>query len=156
MRLRIVAAGNKMPEWVETASQQYAQRMPRECPLEIQPISLGKRGRGSDPARAIADEGQRMLAAVKARDRVVAMEVGGPSYSTEALAAAMQQWLNDGRDLAFLIGGPDGLAGECIARADQKWSLSALTLPHGLVRVILAEQLYRAWSLLQGHPYHRA
>ncbi len=156
MRLRIVAAGNKMPQWVETATAQYMQRMPRECPIEIHPVSLAKRGRGADPARAIADEGQRMLGAIKARERVVAMEVGGRSYSTEALADAMQQWLNDGRDVAFLIGGPDGLAAQCLARADQQCSLSPLTLPHGLVRVILAEQLYRAWSLLKGHPYHRA
>lgn len=101
-------------------------------------------------------EGEAVLAAAGARDRVVALEVGGRPWSTEQLAEQLERWQLDGRDVSFLVGGPDGLAPECRARADQQWSLSPLTLPHPLVRILLAEQLYRAWSITRNHPYHRA
>jgi 23S rRNA (pseudouridine1915-N3)-methyltransferase len=97
-----------------------------------------------------------MLGAVGERERVIALDVAGRGCSTEQLAGQLRDWLQDGRDLSLLIGGPDGLAAECLARADQRWSLSPLTLPHPLVRVLLAEQLYRAWTLVSGHPYHRS
>src|SRR3569623_657718 len=110
----------------------------------------------ADVARAVAEEGERMLAAIPKDSLVIALEVDGKSWSTEMLAREFAAWLQDGRDVALLVGGPDGLADSCRARADMKWSLSPLTLPHMLVRIVAAEQLYRAWSVLQGHPYHRA
>lgn len=145
-----------MPGWVDAGFDEYAKRLPRQCRLELHPITLGHRGKTAGAQTAIASEGERMLAAIPAADHVIALEVGGKPWSTDQLAGQMQTWLADGRDLSLLVGGPDGLAPGCRKRAVVAWSLSPLTLPHGLVRVILAEQIYRAWSLLQGHPYHRA
>ena len=156
MRLRLLSPGQKMPAWIQQGFAEYAQRMPRECKLELLEIPLGKRARGIPVERAIEAEGERMLAAIKPGDRVVALEVNGKSFTTEALAGHLESWMGDGRDVCLLVGGPDGLAPACIERADMSWSLSPLTLPHGLVRVLLAEQLYRAWTVMKGHPYHRA
>src|SRR5699024_6872034 len=147
------AVGTRMPGWVQQGYADYAKRMPRSCSLELIEIAHGKRQRGAD--RAMADEGKAMLARVHADDAVIALDVKGKPWSTEQLPDNMHGWLADGRDRALLIGGPDGLATDCLARAGQRWSLSALTLPHPLVRVIVAEQLYRAYSLLNNHPYHR-
>ena len=130
--------------------------MPRECALKLIEISPGKRGKNADIARAMRDEGQRMLAAIPKGARVIALEVTGKTWSTEDLSKQLDQWLAGGQDIALLVGGPEGLSEEARAAAHQQWSLSALTLPHPLVRVLLAEQLYRAWSLLNNHPYHRA
>ncbi len=156
MRIYLIAVGTRMPDWVNAGYQEYARRMPRECRLELVEIAPGRRSRSGDEARAIEDEGERILAALPRDCEVVALEVGGRSWSTEDLSLKLDQWLQGGRDLALLVGGPDGLAEACRARADVQWSLSALTLPHPLVRVVLAEQIYRAWSVLKGHPYHRA
>jgi 23S rRNA (pseudouridine1915-N3)-methyltransferase len=153
MLLRIIAVGTRMPEWVAIAVRDYARRMPKECRLEVTEIDLARRG--SDIARATKEEGARQLAAVGARDRVIALCVEGKQWSTPELAQRLGQWRNEGRDISFLIGGPDGLDPACLERAEFRWSLSALTYPHALVRVVLAEQLYRAWTILQGHPYHR-
>ena len=154
MRVRVLAAGTRLPGWLNEGFAEYAKRMPRETPLELKEIALA-RGAGSAEA-ARREEGGRMLAALGEGCYVVALEVGGRSFSTEALARFWAARLKDGRELAFLIGGPEGLGEACLARADERLSLSALTLPHGLARVVLAEQLYRASSLLKGHPYHRA
>jgi 23S rRNA (pseudouridine1915-N3)-methyltransferase len=143
-----------MPAWVQDAYADYANRMPRESRLELREIPLGRRG--GKGGRAVADEGERMLKALRPDDRVVALEVGGRALDTESLARRFEAWLQDGRDVVFAIGGPDGLAPVVIERAEWCWSLSPLTLPHGLVRVVLAEQLYRATTVLGGHPYHRA
>lgn len=156
MRFRLVAAGTRLPEWVNTGFQHYAARMPRECSLELTEIALGARGKSQNPARAVADEEKRMLALPRAGDVVVAMEVTGRQFDSEALAVRMQEWFASGGDVLFMIGGPDGLGDDCRKRAALQWSLSALTLPHGLVRIVLAEQLYRAWSIIRNHPYHRA
>ncbi len=156
MRLRLVAVGTRMPDWVHTGFREYAQRMPPECRLELVEIALGKRSRASDPRRAKSEEGVRMLSALARDDLAIALDVTGKPWSTEHLAGHLGAWLQEGRDVAFLVGGPDGLAEECLARAQARWSLSALTLPHALVRVVAAEALYRAWSLLNNHPYHRA
>lgn len=156
MKLRLVAVGTRMPGWVQEGFREYSQRIPAECRLELVEIPLGKRSRSSDPRRAKAEEAKRMLAALMRDDRVIALDVTGKPWSTERLAGNMGTWLQEGRDVAFLVGGPDGLADECLARAEGRWSLSALTLPHALVRVVVAEGLYRAWSLLNNHPYHRA
>ena len=156
MKIRIVAVGGRMPAWVDEAYSTYAKRMPRECRLELQEIPLGHRSRSSDVARARTTEGERMLNAVSRSERVIALDVQGKMFDTEALSQALESWTQDGRDVALLVGGPDGLAPECLERADSCWSLSPLTMPHGLVRVVLAEQIYRAWSLSRGHPYHRS
>ncbi len=155
MRFRVLAAGTKMPAWVVQGFDDYAGRLPREASLELTEIPLGKRGKGLPAIRAVEDEEKRMLAIPGAGDTVVALEVGGRQFTSEELAQRMARWFNDGGDVIFMIGGPDGLGAGCRARASLEWSLSALTLPHGLVRVVLAEQLFRAHSILSNHPYHR-
>ena len=154
MRLRLVAAGTRMPGWVNEGFREYAGRMPRECRLELREVPLGRRSRKSDPARAMAEEGTRLLAASEGAARVC-LDVKGTAVDTPGLARRLEGWLQGGEDVAFLVGGPDGLAPECLDGARWCWSLSPLTLPHGLVRVLAAEQLYRAWTVVSGHPYHR-
>lgn len=144
-----------MPAWVTTGFSEYNKRMPREMRVEIVEISIGPRGKGADLKRAIKKEGDAMLSAIPNGDWVVALEVTGKTWSTEQLAEQMESWQLKGRNLCLLVGGPDGLDPRCSAMADQKWSLSALTLPHPMVRILLSEQLYRAWSIIQGHPYHK-
>lgn len=144
-----------MPAWVESGFLEYVKRLPPECALQLVAIEPGYRGKGASVERAIAEEGQRMLKAIPRAARVVALDASGTHLSTETLAEQLASWLSDGRDLAWLIGGPDGLAAPCLSRAEWRWSLSRLTFPHPLVRVIVAEQLYRAWTIVQGHPYHR-
>lgn len=157
MRLKVVCVGQKMPDWVDDGVAAYRKRFPREMPLDIVAVPMAPRpGKHPDVARAVERESEQLLAAIGRDDMVVALEVGGQSWSTEKLATRLEDWQMDGRDLVFLVGGPDGLSKACRQRADLQWSLSALTLPHPLVRVILAEQLYRAWTVVCGHPYHRA
>lgn len=156
MRIQLLAAGTRLPSWINSGFIEYAERLPPECRLWLKEIPLSARPRGGNAVKAMAEEGARMLAVMPADARVIALDVRGRSFSTEELAKQMTQWLRDGRDLVLLIGGPDGLAADCLERAELTWSLSPLTLPHGLARVVVAEQLYRAWTILQGHPYHRA
>ena len=155
MRLRILAIGTKMPDWVESGCNEYLKRLPPELRIEVVELPLGKRGKGADIQRAILREGEAMLKAIGERDQVIALEVQGKSWSTGDLAVNLQHWQGSGDNVSLLVGGPDGLAPACLARADSRWSLSPLPLPHPLVRVLLAEQLYRAWSINAGHPYHR-
>ncbi len=156
MKIHLIAVGERMPAWVQQGYEEYARRLPRECALRLVEIAPGRRGKNADTARAVQDEGRRMLAAIPKGARVIALEVDGRPWSTEQLAERLQGWLGGGSDVALLVGGPEGLSDEARAAAGQQWSLSPLTLPHPLVRVILAEQLYRAWSILNNHPYHRA
>lgn len=156
MRFRVVAAGTRLPAWVNAGFKHYAERMPRECSLELLEIPLGARGKNKNQVRAVADEEKRMLALPRAGDIIVAMEVAGRQFDSEGIAQRMQEWFASGGDVLFMIGGPDGLGEGCRKQASLQWSLSALTLPHGLVRILLAEQLYRAWSIGRNHPYHRA
>lgn len=144
-----------MPAWVIQGYEEYARRLPADCALQLTEVSAGKRSKNADIPRILREEGERMLAALPKSVRVVAMDVNGSAWSTEQLAQGLDEWRHDGRDVALLVGGPEGLAPECLARAEQRWSLSPLTLPHPLVRVVIAEQLYRAWSILGNHPYHR-
>ena len=156
MRIHLIAVGTRMPAWVETAYAEYAHRLPPECSLVLHEIAAEKRGKNADTRRIQAREAQKLLDAVPRGAHVIALDVKGRAWSTEQLSEKMKQWMHDGRDVALLVGGPEGLTDECRAAAEQLWSLSPLTFPHPLVRVVLAEQLYRAWSILANHPYHRA
>lgn len=156
MRILLLAVGQKMPAWIEQGYQEYAQRMPAEARLELKEIAPGKRGKNADIKRIIEDEGQRLIAAIPRSAHIVVLDVEGRGHSTGQLAQRMDDWMHSGQDICLLVGGPEGLSAECRALAHEKWSLSPLTFPHPLVRVILAEQLYRAWSVLRNHPYHRA
>ena len=155
MKLTIIAVGTRMPAWVQAGYGEYTKRLPRECALEIKEIPLAQRGKNADIARAIEKESEAMLATIPLQERVIALDVLGKPQTTDSLADALRSWQMQGGNTSLLIGGPDGLSADCLARADQRWSLSGLTLPHPLVRIVLAEQLYRAWSLLNNHPYHR-
>ena len=156
MQIHLLSVGTRMPRWVEEGYAEYAKRLPPECALRLVEIPAGRRGKGEDLSRILQREAEWLIGAIPAQARVLALEVTGTPWSTEQLARKLAGWLSDGRDLALLVGGPEGLADACLERAERRWSLSPLTFPHPLVRVILAEQIYRAWSLLHNHPYHRA
>mgnify|MGYP003639852471 CR=1 FL=1 len=156
MKLKIIAIGTRMPNWVNEAWSEYAVRMPAEMSVELIEIPAPKRGKNPDSVRLIAKEGEQMLAAIDRQDIVIALDEHGKMWDTVKLSQQMDHWRNEGCNVCFLIGGADGLAPACKARANIVWSLSALTLPHPFVRPIVAEQLYRAWTLLTNHPYHRA
>ena len=144
-----------MPAWVSTGYDEFIKRLPKEFTPLLKEIPPGRRSKNSDLKRAIEEESERILQAIPKDCLVVALDERGKSWTTRQLANQMSDWTNSGRDVALIVGGPDGLSAEVKQRADLKWSLSALTLPHALVRVVLAEQLYRAWSLITNHPYHR-
>jgi 23S rRNA (pseudouridine1915-N3)-methyltransferase len=155
MQINLIAVGTRMPSWVDDGYREYARRLPRECRLNLTEIALGQRAKSKPPDSAVSEEGKRMLAAIPSDQRVIALDVKGSGWSTGQLATQLQRWMQDGRDVSLLVGGPDGLSRACLERAEQRWSLSPLTLPHALVRVLLAEQIYRAWTISTGHPYHR-
>lgn len=155
MQIHLLSIGHKMPAWVQQGCNEYLKRMPRECRVRLHELPAVQRGKSTDLARAMADEGQRLLKAVPGNSRIIALHVEGRQHSTDSLARQLENWLGDGRDVALLIGGADGLSADCLSAAESEWSLSTLTFPHPLVRVIVSEQLYRAWSLLNHHPYHR-
>ena len=155
MRLTVIAVGTKMPSWVDEGMAEYRKRLPRELSLELRELPLARRGRDANVGRAIAQEAEAMRRAVPERDRLIALDVEGRSFSTEQLAARLEQWQMSGDNYSLLIGGPDGIEPALLEQAELRWSLSPLTLPHPLVRVILVEQLYRAWTITAGHPYHR-
>jgi 23S rRNA (pseudouridine1915-N3)-methyltransferase len=156
MRIIVVAAGNRQPAWVDGGFNDYARRFRGTCKLDLVEIPLGRRSSTASSDKARKDESGRMLRAIPEAAHAVALAVEGRPLSTEQLAKRMQYWMTLGTSVALLIGGPDGLSAECEARAAETWSLSPLTFPHGLARIIVAESLYRGWSLLEGHPYHRS
>jgi 23S rRNA (pseudouridine1915-N3)-methyltransferase len=156
MQIHIISIGTKMPAWVNDGVNEYLKRMPRECRVGLIELAAAQRSKTTDLKRAVQDESDRLLKAVPRNCIVIALDVNGRQHNTESLSMEMGKWLSDGRDIALLIGGADGLSPECLSSTESKWSLSKLTYPHPLVRIILAEQLYRAWSLLNNHPYHRA
>jgi len=151
MRAFLIAVGERMPAWIADGYAEYGKRLSRELPLQLVEVSAKSR----DPARANADEGAALLAAIPKGAHVVALDGRGKPWSSEELAQQLARWRMQGKDLAFLVGGADGLTPDALARADQRWSLGPLTLPHPLVRIVVAEQLYRAASQLANHPYHR-
>ena len=154
MRIRILTISDRQPDWVNQACAEYARRLPKHLAPEIVELPLAKRR--DDIARAKIEEGERLLAALPKSAHVVALDEHGADWTSVQLAEQLQRWQQSGRDLALLIGGPDGLSPAVLAAAPQRWSLSRLTLPHGMVRMLLAEQIYRAHSIIEGHPYHRA
>ncbi|HEY5683048.1 MAG TPA: 23S rRNA (pseudouridine(1915)-N(3))-methyltransferase RlmH [Sulfuricaulis sp.] len=155
MQIHIIAIGDRMPGWVEAGYTEYAKRLPRECRLVLHEIRANRRTKGADLQRLIAQEGARQLKAIPMGARVIALDRKGKMLDTENLAGELQKSLADGADMALLVGGPEGLAPECLKRAHARWALSCLTLAHPVVRVVLAEQLYRAWSIVRSLPYHR-
>ncbi|TBM10555.1 23S rRNA (pseudouridine(1915)-N(3))-methyltransferase RlmH [Hafnia paralvei] len=155
MKLQLVAVGTKMPDWVQTGFTDYLKRFPKDVPFELIEVPAGKRGKNADIKRILEKEGEMMLAAVGKGNRIVTLDIPGKPWDTPELASQLERWKQDGRDVSLLIGGPEGLAPACKAAAEQSWSLSTLTMPHALVRVLVAESLYRAWSITTNHPYHR-
>ena len=155
LRLSLLTASNRQPDWVDDGAADYAKRLRGRCTLEIKTLPLARRTASTPVERAVADEGQRLLAAMPAGAHVVALDERGKPWTTKDLAAKLDGWMRIGAPVSLLIGGPDGLSAECLQRANERWSLSPLTLPHGLAKIVAAEALYRAWSLLEHHPYHR-
>ena len=155
MRILVIAAGNRQPAWIDEGFDDYARRLRGSCTLELLKVPLGHRSKSSSNQKARKDEGERMLRAIPPTAHVIALALAGRPWSTEQLAERLRHWATLGGPVCLLVGGPDGLSDECEARAAGQWSISPLTFPHGLVRVLLAEALYRAWTLNEGHPYHR-
>ena len=151
----MLAVGDRQPKWVDEAFGLYAGRFPREWRFRLETLATAKRSKNTPAARAVLDEGKRLLARISSDDQVVLLDEHGAQMSSQALAERLAGWQEDGRNLTFVIGGPDGVADDFRQRANVTWSLSKLTLPHGLARVLFAEQMYRAASMLAGHPYHR-
>lgn len=156
MKALLIAVGERPPDWVSTGFADYQKRISHWLPLALHEIAPGMRGKGRDPARAAADEGARVLQALPRGAHVITLDGRGKPYTSGQLAQRLEGWRQDGRDLAFLIGGPEGHAPAVVAAAQESWSLGPLTLPHMMVRLVVVEQLYRAASMLANHPYHRA
>jgi 23S rRNA (pseudouridine1915-N3)-methyltransferase len=154
MRITILAVGTRLPGWVYDGVETYRQRLPRHIQLEMVEVPAGNRsGKGGS---AVEEESRKLLKRASSADLMIALDEHGRAPNSAEIAADMRAWLDHVPHVAMLIGGPDGLADACREKADGVWSLSRLTLPHGLVRVVLVEQLYRAWTILDGHPYHRS
>lgn len=153
MKIRLVAVGTRPPAWVAAGFREYVRRLPRDMPLELVEVA-GATRKNLSAARARETEAARLLGQLGERDWVVALDERGRTRNTDELANRLDDWRMQGRDVTFLIGGADGLDGTCLTRADEMLSLSAMTLPHALARVVLAEQIYRAWTVIAGHPYH--
>jgi len=155
MNINLIAVGKKMPSWIDSGFKEYAKRMPAELSLNLIEVMAVKNTKNFNLQQILEREGRKILAAIPANNYVVVLDVRGKRFSTEKLAEQLQIWRENARDISLLVGGPEGLSERCLARAELKWSLSSLTFPHSLVRVIVAEQIYRAFSILSYHPYHR-
>ena len=155
MQLTIAAVGHRMPGWIETGFAEYAKRMPPECRLQLKEIKPVERSGSRTAETVMAQERDKIEAAIPKGSRIVALDERGKDLTTMQLSQLLTQWQQDGRDVTFVIGGADGLDAQFKAKADMLIRISSMTLPHGMVRVLLAEQLYRAWSITQNHPYHR-
>lgn len=155
MKIRLLTITHKSPAWIQEGYEDYAKRLPPSCALELIEIPAEKRTANADLKRIMEREGEKMLAAIKPQHHVIALDKGGKSWTSEQLSSQLSGWLQSGENIDLLVGGPEGISPACLARARETWSLSALTFPHLLVRLIVAEQVYRAWSILQNSPYHR-
>jgi 23S rRNA (pseudouridine1915-N3)-methyltransferase len=155
VHIRLIAVGDRQPSWVDTAFNDYVARLPRQWQFRLQTIGTAKRQKSASIEAAKNTEGEKILARIKAAEHVVVLDERGKQYSSKGLAEKIDDWQTVGTDVVLIIGGPDGVSADVLARANTSWSLSKLTLPHGLARVLFAEQIYRAWSLSTGHPYHR-
>ncbi|MDH3533247.1 MAG: 23S rRNA (pseudouridine(1915)-N(3))-methyltransferase RlmH [Gammaproteobacteria bacterium] len=155
MHIRLIAVGDRQPAWVDDAFRNYSVRFPQQWKFRLDSIAMARRPKQGTAAGAKESEGEQILAKIKADERTVLLDERGKQLTSRALAKRLATWQTDGRDLCFIIGGPDGVPAACRERADFVLSLSSLTLPHGLARVLLAEQLFRVWSMQSGHPYHR-
>ncbi|MCP4300341.1 MAG: 23S rRNA (pseudouridine(1915)-N(3))-methyltransferase RlmH [Gammaproteobacteria bacterium] len=155
MHIRLLAVGDRQPSWVDDAVGIYSERFPRDWKFRLDTIATARRNKNDKSRSAMVAEGEQILARCGAEEQVVLLDERGKQLTSKLFAARLAGWQNDSRDLCFIIGGPDGVSETCRQRADFTWSLSQLTLPHGMARVLFAEQLYRAWSLQTGHPYHR-
>ncbi len=156
MNIYLITIGQKMPDWVEKGFYEYAKRLPHSCALKLIELPMPQRSKNSSVQQLKEKEAALIEQALPKQALVIALDEYGQEVSTVGLSNKMKQWLESGQDVALLIGGPDGLDGRLLQKARWTWSLSKLTFPHPLVRVIVAEQLYRAWSVLQNHPYHRS
>ena len=156
MHIRLLAVGERQPPWVDDAFSIYTERYPREWKFRLDTVATVRRNKNDKSCEAMESEGERILTKLSSTEQVVLLDERGRQQTSKALAKNLSAWQGDGRDLCFVIGGPDGVSESCRQRADMIWSLSRLTLPHGMARVLFSEQLYRAWSLKTGHPYHRA
>ncbi len=155
MRIRLLTITHKAPAWIQAGYEEYAKRLPASCALELVEIPAEKRTANADLKRIAEREGDKMLGLIKPNHHVIALDVKGQLWTTEELSSNLATWQQDGRHIDLLVGGPEGLAPQCLAKAETRWSLSPLTFPHIIVKLIVAEQIYRAWSILQQHPYHR-
>lgn len=155
MVIHLITVGSKFTQWAKTGFEDYQKRLPAECRLNLISIPLSKRSKNSVISKHIIEEEKKILVAIPKRSRIIALDVQGQTLNTQQLSKTLQQWQLERKDISLLIGGPDGLGETCIKKAEFIWSLSPLTLPHALVRIVVAEQIYRAWSLLNNHPYHR-
>ena len=155
MHIRLIAVGDRQPSWVDAAFENYAGRLPGQWRFRLHGVPAGRRSKGVPPHRAIQAEGGRVLGLIRPTDVMVILDETGKQLTSEALSQQLRDWLTAGKDLNFVIGGPDGFSDACLQRANYRWSLSKLTLPHGLARIVCVEQLYRAWTISEGHPYHR-
>lgn len=155
LKIHLITIGQQLPDWINEGFAEYAKRLPPECKLHLVELPAVKRAKNYPVAQAIEEEGKRLLEAIPKNCHVIALDERGTLWNTMTLSQQFAQWQQQGQSVALLVGGADGLSDSCKEAAKQQWSLSPLTLPHGLVRVMVAEQLYRAWSILQNHPYHR-
>lgn len=155
MKIRLLTITHKSPAWIQEGYTEYAKRLPASCALELVEIPAEKRTNNADLKRITEREGEKMLRAIKSDNLIIALDIKGKMWTTEQLAEQLINWQQGGRNIDLLIGGPEGLAPACLNKAEITWSLSPLTFPHILVKLILAEQIYRAYSLTQNHPYHR-
>ena len=155
MKINLIAVGTRLPGWVNQGFKTYADRLPPDFTLTLTEIAPQKRLKHTDLSRLLEEEAKKLLAATPQGSYLIALERTGQEVSTLDLSKQLSQWRDEGQSISLLIGGPEGLAPTCIEKAQTSWSLSKLTLPHPLVRVLIAEQIYRAWSIMARHPYHR-
>lgn len=155
MVIHFITVGQKMPKWVQDGYAEYAKRLPKACSIKLVELPMAQRGKTNSVDRMKAEEAKRILEAIPKGARMVVLDEHGKQVTTKGLAEKLEEWLGGGQDVALIVGGPDGLQKELIDQAQWKWGLSNLTLPHPMVRILVVEQIYRAWSVINNHPYHR-